>query len=83
MMSFWVTFMAFLVLISAFFVGDGPTLAGWTQYAPLSAVGKVGGLARALGSGSLGNFDCHFLHRPVAGLAELHHHHARSASARA
>lgn len=43
MMSFWVTFSAFLVLIASFFVGDGPTLGGWTQYAPLSAVGTVGG----------------------------------------
>src|SRR5436190_21563194 len=43
MMSFWVTFVAFLVAVSAFFVGDGPSLAGWTQYAPLSAVGSVAG----------------------------------------
>ena len=43
MMSFWVTFTAFLVLMASFFVGDGPTLGGWTQYAPLSAVGQVGG----------------------------------------
>ncbi|MBZ5667678.1 MAG: cbb3-type cytochrome c oxidase subunit I [Acidobacteriia bacterium] len=32
MMSFWVTFSAFLVLMASFFVGDGPTLGGWTQY---------------------------------------------------
>jgi cytochrome c oxidase subunit I len=43
MMSFWVTFVAFLVLIASFFVSDGPTLGGWTQYAPLSAAGPVGG----------------------------------------
>jgi cytochrome c oxidase subunit I len=43
MMSFWVTFVAFLVLIASFFVSDGPTLGGWTQYAPLSAAGAVGG----------------------------------------
>src|SRR5438067_11625573 len=43
MMSFWVTFVAFVVLVSSFFVGDGPTLGGWTQYAPLSAVGSVAG----------------------------------------
>jgi cytochrome c oxidase subunit 1 len=43
MMSFWVTFVAFLVLVSSFFVGTGPTLGGWTQYAPLSAIGEVGG----------------------------------------
>jgi cytochrome c oxidase subunit 1 len=49
MMSFWVTFVAFLVLISSFFVADGPTLAGWTQYAPLSAVGSVAGPGEGLG----------------------------------
>src|SRR6202163_2603924 len=49
MMSFWVTFVAFLVLISSFFVGDGPTLGGWTQYAPLSAVGAVAGPGQGLG----------------------------------
>ena len=43
MMSFWVTFVGFLVLVSSFFVSDGPTLGGWTQYAPLSALGPVGG----------------------------------------
>jgi cytochrome c oxidase subunit I len=43
MMSFWVTFTGFLVLMASFFVSDGPTLGGWTQYAPLSAVGAVGG----------------------------------------
>ena len=49
MMSFWVTFVAFLVLISSFFVGDGPTLGGWTQYAPLNAVGAVAGPGQGLG----------------------------------
>jgi cytochrome c oxidase subunit 1 len=49
MMSFWVTFTAFLVLMSSFFVGDGPTLGGWTQYAPLNAVGAVAGPGQGLG----------------------------------
>lgn len=49
MMSFWVTFTAFLVLISSFFVGDGPTLGGWTQYAPLNAVGPVSGPGQGMG----------------------------------
>src|SRR5438876_486918 len=34
MMSFWVTFVAFVVLVSSFFVGDGPTLGGWTLLWP-------------------------------------------------
>jgi cytochrome c oxidase subunit 1 len=49
MMSFWVTLTAFLVLMSSFFVADGPTLGGWTQYAPLSAVGKVAGPGQGTG----------------------------------
>lgn len=49
MMSFWVTFVAFLVLVAAFFVPDGPPLSGWTAYAPLSAVGKSAGPGQGLG----------------------------------
>jgi cytochrome c oxidase subunit I len=49
MMSFWVTCTAFIVLIASFFVGDGPTLGGWTQYAPLSAVGAVAGPGEGMG----------------------------------
>ena len=52
MMSFWVTFVAFLVLISSFFVGDGPSIAGWTQYAPLSAVGSIAGPGQGMGRSS-------------------------------
>src|SRR5437588_7916460 len=49
MMSFWITFAGFVVLVSSLFVGDGPTLGGWTQYAPLSAVGSVGGPGQGSG----------------------------------
>src|ERR1700726_4547950 len=49
MMSFWVTFVAFLVLIASFFTGTGPTLGGWTQYAPLSAIGDAAGPGQGLG----------------------------------
>jgi cytochrome c oxidase subunit 1 len=49
MMSFWVTFVAFLFLMASFFVSDGPTLGGWTQYAPLSAVGAVSGPGQGMG----------------------------------
>ena len=49
MMSFWTTFVAFCILISAFFVGDGPPLSGWTGYAPLSAVGKDAGPGQGIG----------------------------------
>jgi cytochrome c oxidase subunit 1 len=49
MMSFWTTLTAFCVLMSVFFVGDGPPLSGWTAYAPLSAVGKVAGPGQGTG----------------------------------
>jgi cytochrome c oxidase subunit 1 len=49
MMSFWVTFVGFCVAIAAFFVGDGPPLAGWTSYAPLSAVGAIAGPGQGTG----------------------------------
>src|SRR5450755_4681258 len=49
MLSFWITFVAFCVLMSAFFVGDGPPLSGWTAYAPLSAVGAVAGPGQGIG----------------------------------
>ncbi|MDP9160869.1 MAG: cbb3-type cytochrome c oxidase subunit I [Acidobacteriota bacterium] len=49
MMSFWITFIGFVVLIAAFFVGDGPPLSGWTAYAPLSAVGAIGGPGQGTG----------------------------------
>ena len=49
MMSFWTTFLAFCILIAAFFVPDGPPLSGWTSYAPLSAVGPDAGPGEGLG----------------------------------
>ena len=49
MMSFWTTFVAFVILITAFFIPDGPPISGWTAYAPLSAVGKDAGPGLAWG----------------------------------
>jgi cytochrome c oxidase subunit I len=40
MLSFWTTFLAFVILLAAFFVGA--PLHGWTGYAPLSAVPSSG-----------------------------------------
>src|SRR6201984_640894 len=42
MLSFWTTFLAFVVLIAAFFVPGGAPLHGWTGYPPLSAVQSTG-----------------------------------------
>jgi cytochrome c oxidase subunit I len=49
MMSFWTTFLAFCILVAAFFVPDGPPISGWTAYAPLSAVGSDAGPGQGLG----------------------------------
>jgi cytochrome c oxidase subunit 1 len=38
MLSFWVGAIAGVILLSSFFVTGGPAAAGWTSYAPLSAV---------------------------------------------
>src|SRR5215472_4995266 len=57
--GFWVTIVSFLVLISAFFVPGGASIAGWTQYAPLSALASAGpgqGLGTDLWIGSMGLF---------------------------
>jgi len=42
MLSFWITFVAFMVLLAAFVVTGGPPLHGWTGYAPLSALPSAG-----------------------------------------
>jgi cytochrome c oxidase subunit 1 len=42
MLSFWVTFLAYLVMLSAFFVAGGAPLHGWTGYPPLSALPSAG-----------------------------------------
>ena len=42
MLSFWTTFVAFVVMLAAFFVTGGAPLHGWTGYAPLSAVPSTG-----------------------------------------
>src|SRR5262244_533517 len=42
MLSFWTTFVAFVVMIAAFFVPGGAPLHGWTGYPPLSAVQSAG-----------------------------------------
>jgi len=42
MLSFWTTFVAFCVMLAAFFVEGGAPLHGWTGYAPLSALQSSG-----------------------------------------
>ncbi len=49
MLSFWVTLLSLLVLVSAFFVPGGAPLAGWTAYPPLSALGQISGPGEGMG----------------------------------
>src|SRR5437879_7392972 len=42
MLSFWTTFVGFVVILAAFFVSGGAPLHGWTDYPPLSAVHSEG-----------------------------------------
>ncbi len=79
MMSFWTTFVAFCVMILSFFVGDGPTLGGWTQYAPLSAVGSVAGPGRGRGCGHLGHLPLHLLRRSAVRSLEFYSEYSGSA----
>src|SRR5271170_1639857 len=49
MMSFWVTFLAFVALVAAFFVPGGSPISGWTAYAPLSGLGEITGPGEGMG----------------------------------
>src|SRR3974377_1054292 len=49
MLSFWTTFLAFVVMLAAFFVTGGAPLHGWTGDAPLSAL-QSSGPGEALGA---------------------------------
>jgi len=42
MLSFWTTFLAFVVMLCAFIVPGGAPLHGWTGYTPLSALPSAG-----------------------------------------
>ncbi len=42
MLSFWTTFVGFVVILAAFFVTGGAPLHGWTGYPPLSALPSAG-----------------------------------------
>src|SRR2546430_4140001 len=59
MLSFWITFLGYLVMLSAFFAVGGAPLHGWTGYPPLSALQSAGpgeGLGADLGVISIALF---------------------------
>ena len=53
MMSFWVTFIGFMVILSAIFLSGAPStigpIGGWTGYPPLSALGQIAGPGQGMG----------------------------------
>src|SRR5919201_1518217 len=49
MLSFWTTFLALFVMVSAFFVEGGAPLGGWTAYPPLSGLGAIAGPGQGTG----------------------------------
>jgi cytochrome c oxidase subunit 1 len=53
MLSFWITFVGFVVILAAiFFSGADSTvgpIGGWTGYAPLSALGQIAGPGQGMG----------------------------------
>ncbi len=49
MLSFWVTFLAFVCMVAAFFVPGGAPISGWTAYTPLSALGEAAGPGEGMG----------------------------------
>jgi len=49
MLSFWLTLLAFLVMLSAFCVPGGAPISGWTAYPPLSGITDITGPGEGLG----------------------------------
>ncbi|HTW25260.1 MAG TPA: cbb3-type cytochrome c oxidase subunit I [Candidatus Baltobacteraceae bacterium] len=49
MLSFWLTFAAFLCMIAAFLVRGGAPISGWTAYPPLSGLGDATGPGEGTG----------------------------------
>src|SRR2546430_6640159 len=49
MLSFWTTFLALVVMVSAFFVEGGAPLGGWTAYPPLSGLGALARPGQGMG----------------------------------
>jgi cytochrome c oxidase subunit 1 len=41
MLSYWMFFVACIIMMSSFFIETGPASAGWTVYPPLSAIPKA------------------------------------------
>jgi cytochrome c oxidase subunit 1 len=82
MLSFWVTFLAFVSLLAAFFVPDGAPIAGWTAYTPLSGMGQITGPGEGWGQTMWIDEHRPVLSGVVAGCVEFHRDDHRFKSAR-
>jgi cytochrome c oxidase subunit 1 len=49
MLSYWFTFLAFVVMLAAFLVPGGAPISGWTAYPPLSGLGEAAGPGEGMG----------------------------------
>ena len=68
MLSFWVTFLAFVAILAAFFVPGGAPISGWTGYRR-SAVGRNHRTWRGLGPDDVDHQHCAVLSCVAAGRA--------------
>ncbi len=72
MMSFWVTFLAFLVLIASFFVPDGARALRLDRLRPAQRGGQGRRPGAGAGADALGGVDRDLLCGSAAGRAQLH-----------
>ena len=75
MLSFWTTFVGFLVMHRGVLCDRGSATAGWTGYPPLSAL-AIGWAGRATGRRPVDHQHRDLLRGVADGRAELHHHDA-------
>ncbi len=83
MMSFWVTFVGFVVLLSAIFFSGADSTVGWMDW--LCAAERPGpnsGAGTGNGDEPMDYQHCYFLHRLAVGSFEFHHYTAQYAHQR-
>jgi hypothetical protein len=79
MLSFWTTFIALVVMVSAFFVQGGAPIAGWTAYPAAQRAGRITGPGEGMGQTLWIIEHRHLLRRLADGRHQLHRYHRGSA----